>query len=182
MLDLTQIIKNQSDAATTTATAASDATSGNMVQAKGHQLKSLSMQTAVSADYAKTLSEMVAIYEEQTNNRIGKLEERQEIQKDFIDPLKGVGDQLTREIAALGELGKENDATKFHERAQTIVSEQQAIGKVLEEIASHKKDIDLRYMAHQVESIINWTGEIKTYIQSAAEEEVAPVNQPTTKP
>ena len=91
VLDLTQIIKNQSDAATTTATAASDATSGNMVQAKGHQLKSLSMQTAVSADCAKTLSEMVAIYEEQTNNRIGKLEERQEIQKDFIDPLKGVG-------------------------------------------------------------------------------------------
>ena len=181
LLDLIQIIKSQSDANTATASASSAAASSVNTEAKQHLLDSVRLQVQVSADSAKVVATVEGVNEEEGNNRIGTPEGRAKI-KNILDLYKAAQSLISEQVAALNTLGQVSDSAKFRQDAQTIFVAQQDISKRLEEIKNlFEDDVNQRYMATQVQVIINWSTELNNYLINLRNQELTNQDTPVVK-
>ena len=182
LLDLIQIIRTQSDANTATASASAAADSSISTQAKQHLLDSLRLQVQVSADSAKVVTALTGVDEEEVNNRVGSLQERERVRK-ILDLYAATQVEITAQVAALNALGQVGDAPKFRQNAQTIMEAQQDISRKLEEIQHlFEQDVDQRYMATQVHVIIDWSQELRVTLEHLRDQEVLNSDAPVVKP
>jgi len=182
LLDLMQIIKTQADANTATASASGAADSSITAQAKGHLLDSQRIEVQVSADSAKVVTAVEGVDEEEVNNRIGTVTEREKVRK-ILDLYRAAQGAITAQVGALNALGQVSDAAKFRQDAQTIMAAQQDISRQLEEIkALFEDNVNQRYFATQAKMLIDWSVELQGVLEHMRDKEANENDAPVVKP